>query len=123
AVLLSSQNLALALTNTQDTSVYQQPDRIAQTQANLARVPTVPRRTLAAAHVRESAQSFLSSSSVSPEQNANMLDFTVTNANPVLAARLATEYAGQFTKFRRELDTAALAHARQDVQGRITALE
>src|SRR5437870_11081273 len=48
AVLLSRQNLAANLTGTQDPTVYQQADRVAQTQADVARVPTVAERTLRA---------------------------------------------------------------------------
>ena len=44
-VLLSTQNLAATLTGTQQTGITQDPTRIAQTQADVARVPTI------AAHV------------------------------------------------------------------------
>src|SRR5215210_6623544 len=40
-VLLSRQNLANSLTGTQDPTVYIQADRLAQTQADVARVPTI----------------------------------------------------------------------------------
>ena len=50
-VLLSRQNLAAQLTNTQDPSLLQDPTRLIQTQANLARVPAVAARALKAAHV------------------------------------------------------------------------
>src|SRR5438552_19202261 len=45
-VLLSSQNLAAQLTGTQSTGMNLQPDRIAQTQADVARVPEVAKRVL-----------------------------------------------------------------------------
>src|SRR5205085_4095558 len=45
-VLLSSQNLAAQLTNTQSTGLNLQPDRIAATQATLARVPLIAARVL-----------------------------------------------------------------------------
>src|ERR1035437_3835285 len=46
-VLLSSQNLAAQLTGTQSTGINLQPDRIAQTQADVARVPELAQRVLA----------------------------------------------------------------------------
>src|SRR6266446_7417295 len=46
-VLLSSQNLAAQLTGTQSTGINLQPDRIAQTQAEIARVPDLARKVLA----------------------------------------------------------------------------
>ena len=46
-VLLSSQNLAAQLTGSQATGVSLQPDRIAATQADVARVPDIARRVLA----------------------------------------------------------------------------
>ena len=45
-VLLSSQNLANELTGTQQTGVSVQPDRVAQTQADVARVPAIAARVL-----------------------------------------------------------------------------
>src|SRR3954462_14743750 len=45
-VLLSTQNLAAQLTNTQSTGINLQPDRIAQTQAGVARVPTIANRVV-----------------------------------------------------------------------------
>ena len=45
-VLLSAQNLAAQLTNTQSTGINLQPDRIAATQAGIARVPTIAARVL-----------------------------------------------------------------------------
>src|ERR1035437_582261 len=45
--LLSSQNLAAQLTGTQSTGINLQPDRIAATQADVARVPDIAQRVLA----------------------------------------------------------------------------
>src|SRR2546423_14719834 len=45
-VLLSHQNLATTLTGTPDPTAYLQADRVAQTQADLARAPQVARPTL-----------------------------------------------------------------------------
>lgn len=122
-VLLSQQNLANQLNGITDPTQFQQPDRVAQTQADLARVPEVARRTLSAAGLSDrTARDFLSQSSVTAKANANLLDFAVTEPSASLAARLVNEYAKQFAAYRGQLDTAALQRARNEVQQRILAL-
>jgi Mrp family chromosome partitioning ATPase len=123
-VLLSRQNLAAALTNTQDATTYQQPERLVETQAQVARIPRVADETLRAAGVMgRSPQAFLESSSVSARPNADLLEFTVTDRSRRIAERLAGEYARQFTIYRRKLDTAAIRRARSEVRARIANLE
>jgi non-specific protein-tyrosine kinase len=122
-VLLSHQNLATSLTNTQDPTIYQQADRIAQTQADLARVPRVAENVRKALRLRNrSAADILAASSVSAKQNADLLVFQVRDGNRALAAKLAAEYARQFTIYRRKLDTAALERARREVANRADGL-
>src|SRR6266508_6445755 len=124
-VLIGRQNLAASLTGTIDPTVYQQADRIIQTQANLARVPEVARRVLQHAGLAgtETPNEFLARSSVSAKQNADMLDFRVTDPSPSLAALLATLYANEFKIYRREIDTASLERARSEVEDRMAQLE
>lgn len=124
-VLISRQNLAASLTGTIDPSVYQQADRILQTEASLARVPEVARRVLDAADLgrAETPAEFLGRSSVSAKQNADLLEFRVTDPRASLAARLATLYANEFKRYRHELDTAALTRARAEVNDRLKELE
>lgn len=124
-VLIGRQNLAASLTGTIDPTVYQQADRIIQTQANLARVPEVARRVLEHAGLSgtETPKTFLERSSVTAKQNADMLEFRVTDSSAVLASRLATLYAGEFKIYRREIDTASLERARTEVLERMAKLE
>ena len=122
-VLLSHENLATSLTNTQDPTIYQQADRIAQTQADLARVPRVAENVRKALNLTDrSAADILAASSVSAKQNADLLVFQVRDRNRGLAARVAAAYAEQFTIYRRKLDTAALERARREVADRAGAL-
>jgi tyrosine-protein kinase len=122
-VLLSQQNLATQLNGITDPTQYQQADRVAQTQADLARVPDVARRTLDAVGLRNrSTEEFLASSSATATQNANLLDLAVTNHDPTLAKELATAYAWQFAHYRADLDTAPLEKARREVAQRLQAL-
>lgn len=123
-VLLTYDNFAAALTSTPDASdVLQQPERVAQTQVSLARLPTVAARTLQAAGFDDSGYGeFLAASEVVAEPDSDLLAFRVTNEDPDVARRLATEYAEQFTAYRRMLDTAALRQARAEVEQRLARL-
>jgi tyrosine-protein kinase len=123
-VLLSRQNLSNSLNGVQDPTLSIQPDRLAQTQADLARVPPVIERTLQAANVNGmTVDQFSADSSVSAKTGADLLTFTFTHHDPRLAARLATEYARQYIVYRTQLDTQALTKARTQVQDRIDQLE
>jgi polysaccharide biosynthesis transport protein len=122
-VLLSWQNLANELTGTSGSSVAQQPDRLAQTQAAVAQTSGVAKQVLAkipGAHLTTGA--FLADSSVSTNPNADILVFDVTNGSPAMAARLANEYAKQYTIYRRTLDNAAIVRARASVQAALKRL-
>jgi len=121
-VLLSSTNLASALTNTPDQSSSAQPDRVAQTQAQLARVPEVAARTLRELGLSRPVSEFLARSSVSSQLNSDLLDFAVTDHDQTLARRLATAYAHEYTIYRQQLDTGALRRARAEVGKHIQAL-
>ncbi len=123
-VLLSQQDLASTLTGTQNPNVSQAADRVAATQARLARVRLVAMRTLKAARVTdETAGELLANSGVSATPGADFLEFRVTDKLPARAVRLATEYARQFTIYRRRLDTGTIVQARKDVRTRINQLK
>jgi Mrp family chromosome partitioning ATPase/capsular polysaccharide biosynthesis protein len=123
-VLLGHLDLATSLTGIQDSSSALQPERVAQTQASLARVPTVAERTLKASGLPDrTVDDFLKSSSVTTAANSDLLEFSVTDPNRRLASRLASTYAREYTGYRRELDTAAIQRARQDVEKRIDELK
>lgn len=123
-VFLSSQNLAAQLTGTQSTGINLTPDRIAQTQADLARVPEVAQRVLRAVpDSRLTASEFLADSNVSTETNADLLTFHVTNHVPALAERLVNAYAAAYTVYRRQLDTASIAKALDGVNARVRNLQ
>ena len=68
-------------------------------------------------------EGFLATSSVSAKADADLLYFTVRGRYPSLAARLATLYASAYITYRAQLDTKALKQARQEVLGRMAALE
>jgi polysaccharide biosynthesis transport protein len=123
-VLLSRQNLAAALTKTDDPLATQDADRLAETQVHVARVPRVLARTLDGVGLADrTPDDLLENSSVSALPSADILAFKVTDPSPALARRLANEYAEQFTRYRRVIDTASLNVARREVQTQIVGLE
>ena len=123
-VLLSRENLAASLTGVEDPLLSQQADRIAETQAQLARVPAVVAPTLREAGVgSRTVESFLATSTVSTRTNSDLLVFSVTDRDPALAARLATAYARQFSDYKSKLDTAPIVSAREEVQTRLGQLD
>lgn len=122
-VLLSRQNLALTLIGSTDPSAAN-PERLLETQAELAEVPAMASRTLrAAGMLNADPLEFMRNSWVSPKKNADLLHFVVVDRDPRIAALLATTFARQFTAYRHELDTASLKRARQQVQRRIAELD
>lgn len=119
-VLLSSQSLAAALVGTPDQTGGLSSDQGLQTQAQIARVPEVARRAIAAAKVTDrTPDQLLAESSVTPSSTANILTFTVTDATAALAPQLATGYARAYIRYRRQLDTQALANASKLIQARL----
>ena len=123
-VLLNRQSLAASLSGVADSSSALQPERVAQTQADLARVPQVAKRTLTAAAIHDrTPRDFLDTSDVSAKTDADLLEFNVRDRDPAVAIRLATEYARQFIAFRNELESAGLAGARRGVQRRLKQLQ
>jgi capsular exopolysaccharide synthesis family protein len=97
------------------------PTRIGITQASVARVPAIAARVVAATGVPWSPRNFLNHSNVEPY--ADLLNFVVRDSSRERAARLATEYARQYTIYRRALDTRELAGTRADLDARVRQLE
>lgn len=123
-VLLSRQNLAASLTGATDPAVFQEPDRIAQTQAELASVPLVAGRVLRELDLDDrTAGELLEMTTIEARDNADLLQFRVRDRDAELAARLATEYGNQYISYRQELDTAGIRLARDGVRERIESLE
>jgi Mrp family chromosome partitioning ATPase/capsular polysaccharide biosynthesis protein len=125
-VLLNTQNLASSsLTTTpQIPASPVPPERVADTQAELARVSAVMERVQRSGSAAGmSIQQLLSSSSVSSDPNADLLSFTVTAATRARAEALATAYAMAFTRYRSALDTTPVRRARAHVQTLLTELE
>lgn len=122
-VLLSRQTLAQSLTGTLD-QTFQDPARVAETQAELARVPEVAARALAAAGRQGSpAEDLLSASAVEAQRNRDLLRFTVRDESSGFATRLATAYAREFVAYRNRLDTLSIENARRAAEAQLGRLK
>jgi polysaccharide biosynthesis transport protein len=124
-VLLRYQNLPATLSGLSDPNsvgYYVDPQRTTSTQVQLALLPSMARR-VAQALPGVSASEALGSTSVQAVPDTDFLRFVVTNGNPELAPRLATEYARQYTLYRREIDTSSITQALHDLKQRITELQ
>jgi tyrosine-protein kinase len=121
-VLLPTQNVIGQLNGTTDPSAYQSPDRRAQTQADLARVPDVARDALHRASLNRTVGDFLTHSSATAKTNADLLELAADDHDPNIAQRLATAYAQAFSAYRARLDTLAYASARKQASEELKSL-
>ena len=84
---------AQGVTGIDDPGIFD-PQRAADTQVQLARVPAVAALTLEAVGLENrSADDLLDSSSVEASPNSDIMTFKVRDGDPDVAANLATEYA------------------------------
>ena len=65
----------------------------------------------------------LASSSVTPRDDSDLLDFQVTDVDSGVAAKLAGAYARQFTEYRRELDAERFRSAIRQLDREIAELQ
>jgi polysaccharide biosynthesis transport protein len=120
-VLLTNQNLTGSVSGA---SPYVDPARVAQTQAELARIPAVVNRVLAEVpSAGLDRKEFLESSTVSTTLGSDFLTFSVEASDPPVAMRLATEYAHAFTQYQQQLDTAVIERTLDGVQQQLEELE
>jgi capsular exopolysaccharide synthesis family protein len=98
------------------------PERVAQTEADVARLRAVVARVLGNARV-SAITSFLEDSSVEPRSDADVLDFRVRAREPARAARLATVYARAYVSYRRTLDRTDVDRELRDVNSRLNRLD
>ena len=111
-VLLQNSDLASSLTGLANSGLANNPAWLDQTQADLATVPAVAEKAIVHAGARGlSVPDFLRMSNVTPDANADMLHFNVTNGNAALARRLAATYAHAYVSYRHQVDTAEVQQA------------
>ena len=105
-------------------AAYVDPQRVAETRAQLARVPAVVDPVLdAVPSAGLDRGEFLESSTVSATLGSDILTFSVESSDPRLAMRLATEYANAFTEYQRQRDAATVENELKEVQQQLAELE
>lgn len=118
-VLLSRQDIGTTITGIPTTSTVTDPYRYARTQARLAEAPAVRDDAVERSGVRN-VEGW--GSDVSADPDTDILTFGVNHGDPDVATRLATAYAEAFVAYKLESDTASLAKARIEIQGRLSEL-
>src|SRR5215211_786833 len=94
--------------------------RAANTQAALAAAPKVAEQALEAADVHDLRPlDLVERTEINPSPNADMLQFRVTDPQPARAMALASEFAREFTAFKRRIDTASVARAQEAVRAEL----
>jgi Mrp family chromosome partitioning ATPase len=121
-VLLRNESIAATVTGVPDVAGTQDPQRLLDTQARLARVPQIAAKTVKKAKASLSPTEFLDMSSVSADSSADILTFAVRAGTPELAIRLANAYAAAYTAYRADLDRGPVQQALTTVSERLQEL-
>jgi polysaccharide biosynthesis transport protein len=123
-VLLNSENPAATVPGTPLTGLSQEPARITETQARVARLPEVVRNVLLqVSGTGLTVADFLADSNVSSSPASDILTFSVTNPDPALTKQLANAYAESYSAYRQQLYTGSIQRALADVEGRLRQLD
>jgi succinoglycan biosynthesis transport protein ExoP len=116
-------NAATAITGTANPAGFD-PTRYLTTQATIAGSPRLADRVaVAAAANGTTPNGFQGQSSASPQTDADLLDLSVSARNANYAVSLANIYAEQFTRFKAQLDRAAIADALRPIEEQIKKLK
>jgi Mrp family chromosome partitioning ATPase len=122
-VLLNRQDIAGAVTGTPSQALSEDPVRYAATQASLARSTAAAELAIKAAHLTgQTPSGLLQESSVTPDPTADVLDFSVQDPNPTVAARLVNAYANAFVAYQLRVQTGALFLARHQIKHKLAGL-
>ncbi|HJU49016.1 MAG TPA: division plane positioning ATPase MipZ [Gaiellaceae bacterium] len=122
-VLLKYDNIPIALSGLSGIGVYQDPDRFAATQTQIAMSPLVARRVAKKQPIPGLNEfAALGAISVTASTNTDLLSFTASWSSARDATLLANEYARQYVAYRRALDTNSLVSAREELERRIEEL-
>jgi succinoglycan biosynthesis transport protein ExoP len=116
-------DIAAAVAGITDPTLQVDPTRFLNTKASVVRDPKLAARVVANAGVPGMTPgSFLASSSVTPNPDADLLEVAVTNLGAHSAVLLVNTYASEMTEYLTEIDTARINDALENVKSRITTL-
>jgi polysaccharide biosynthesis transport protein len=122
-VLLSLQRTT-GVTDSSPPSQPEDPARVVQNQAQVARaVPVAQRVVRATGDAFPSAASLLSSSSVSTSTGSDVLTFSVRHGNARTASRVANQYAREFIVYLQNFETSSVTRALAQVRRRLAEMK
>ena len=120
-VLLRTESLVETVTGVPDLTAGQNPQRILDTQARLARVPEIAGVAVTKGSDMTAAD-LLDMSSVSADPSADILTFSVNAPSSQQAIRLTNAYAAAYTRYRALLDRGPVRKALASVTARLQQL-
>ena len=122
-VLVSRQDLGSAVTGVPSAAANTDPDRVARTQAEIARSVDVAERAIKNSGVTGlTAAGLLANSSVTPETTADILRFGVEQESQSAAVKLANGYALAYAQNKYRQDTETIASAASKLDKRLAEL-
>ena len=122
-VLVNRANIVSAITESDPSTIGNDPTRFLTTQSDIARSPTLASRVVNVAGVPGmTVEKFLKDSDVTAASNADLLNISVSSTDRGDAIRLANAYADEFTKFKTDLDTARINDALETLKTRVKTL-
>jgi polysaccharide biosynthesis transport protein len=124
-VLLRFQSLPSTLSGISDpnsSAYFIDPTRSMDTSLQVASLPLLHDRVASALQKRGLPAADVPATAVTEIGDTDVLRFTATSGNGTTAARVATEYARQFTIYYEELDTRSIGQAITGLKQRITEL-
>jgi capsular exopolysaccharide synthesis family protein len=122
-VLLNRQDIGSAITGVPSATANTDPDRVAQTQAEIARSAEVAADAIKMAGIAGlTPAELVSNSSVTPESTADILRFTVKQGNTIAAIKLANAYANAYSAKKFSMDTASMAQAAAELDKRLAEM-
>jgi succinoglycan biosynthesis transport protein ExoP len=125
-VLLRYQSLPSALSGITDPNSYSyfiDPVRSTDTQLQIAELPLLAGRVDAALRKRGITTDAGGAISVESVTDTDLLRFTAETGDQRTATAIAGEYARQFTRYHKQLDTSSISDAVRGLQARIDTLE
>lgn len=120
-LLIRESSLGGALVGVPDTGGVD-PQRLASTSLALVSSNAVAERVKRALRLPDEPSALQHQTTVAAEPDSDLLSVTVSDPDPVRAARIANAFAEQFVAFRRDSDRLTIQQGQQQLQQRIAAL-
>lgn len=99
-----------------------QPERELQTAAELIKSPEVLLAVREKLGTRLAGQDLDNSVQAKPVSKANMINITVTNADPLLASDIANAFAAEYIAWRQQVDKDVLLQARAPTEAQLASV-